>query len=199
MALTLPDNPTFSVGSSATTSLMAAKLTAAKVDMSLDDIIKTRQKESKTTSNKSKPVRRSTRPRRSVKSANKTQDKKPTNAQTSRGRSVAKKQAGANARRGLRTSQTPTNKETDNEVKRQQNKRQSNNVSKAPPKKAMRAAVSAMNDMGFIVPNGMKLVMNLEPKSPSATAPKPKNSGGQGAGKNNNSRKGKGGRGNRNN
>mmetsp|Transcript_53390 Transcript_53390/g.64352 ORF Transcript_53390/g.64352 Transcript_53390/m.64352 type:complete len:187 (+) Transcript_53390:182-742(+) len=162
MTLTLPDNPTFSVGTSATTTGAAAK-----VDMSLDDIIKSRREETKSAPNSND---RKKGPRRSVRQRN----KGPNTAQTSLGRSVANRQARTNNRRGLRQSRRPTSRETTSEIKRKQkndSKRPVKRTARPPPQKAVRAAVTAMNNAGFKVPQGMKVVINFEPKTPP---PQPK-------------------------
>mmetsp|Transcript_10353 Transcript_10353/g.28488 ORF Transcript_10353/g.28488 Transcript_10353/m.28488 type:complete len:233 (-) Transcript_10353:200-898(-) len=162
----------FSVGTSSTTK-------NADVEMSLDDMIKSRRQEQQ----------------KSTRAA----AKKPATAVRSIATGRAKRAAAVNARRGIASSATPKKADVKREIARQEKKtvkaKQINqkkasggrvkvptNSRKAkkdagkgaasanavfvrpPTKKAIKAAVSAMEGAGYQVPNGMQVVVSLAPK-----------------------------------
>jgi len=167
MSLLIPGEAKFSMGVSSTT--VSSSSGQEKIDMSLDDLIKSRRDESK------KAPRRSTRRR--------TDPKKPTTSlrnaaqntnRRAEGSRRAKKSAATNFRRGMRDTKAPTKMEVEKEIKKQNGTvkfkkgalKSKRPIKPRPPtRKAIKAAVSAMSSAGFKVPDGMRVVINLEKES----------------------------------
>jgi len=196
MSLLIPGEAKFSMGVSPTT------LTASgqeKIDMSLDDLIKSRRGDAKKASRRSdrqadrgsdrRPVRRSERRRSDPKKPLSTLQKAAQNSsRRSDGVRKASRRAATNFRRGMRENKAPTQMEVDTEIRKEQNRTtqrgrkqilRGRNLSsrlrtpRPPTKKAIKAAVSAMTGAGFAIPDGMKIVINLE--EDKSTLPERKN------------------------
>jgi len=164
----------FSIGSStATTAPMKSK---SLVDMSLDDLIKARRTEDKTTNKSAQESKKADtlkKKRVSIKSAANAKSKKPTAAQKSIGTSKAKRGANTAARRGISPSPQPTAMQIEKEVKRQlrnEGTRQSTRIRdntnrnvEGPPKNAIDAALKAMTKFGYKPPQGMRIVISFAP------------------------------------
>lgn len=174
--LELPAEAKFSIG---TTSAPVM----SKVDMSLDDIMKSRRDEAKTSNLRN--TRHKVDPKKLIENAAKNSGKRRVGV-----RRASKDAATAN-RRGLRDSKAPTKMEVEKEVKKEMKKtvkfgaganRKRNELAerggrkkmtprgraRPPTQKAIKAAVSAMTNAGFKVPEGMKVVISVE-KEPGAT------------------------------
>eukprot|EP00541_Cyclophora_tenuis_P006264 CAMPEP_0116550388 /NCGR_PEP_ID=MMETSP0397-20121206/5401_1 /TAXON_ID=216820 /ORGANISM="Cyclophora tenuis, Strain ECT3854" /LENGTH=243 /DNA_ID=CAMNT_0004075217 /DNA_START=41 /DNA_END=772 /DNA_ORIENTATION=+ len=231
--LGVPEGTGFSIG---TSSSIVPQNGTTSVDMSLDDMIKSRRRSQRTT--------------KSSKSASP--------ADKAIGRSKANRQAKLNAKRGLRTdskatsmeiekevyrqsrksptNRTPTNNNSSstnnknrrsrrvadqrvkakNETKKQQQKTKNNGNNKndpavppawiggtrrPPSKKAITAAVSAMQGAGFKVPKGMQMVISFAPapnEDPTKNNPEPKKNAKKGNAKTNNNNNNKGNNNNNN-
>jgi len=199
MSLLIPGEAKFSMGVSSTT--VSSSAGQDKIDMSLDDLIKSRRDESK------KTPRRSTRRRNDPKKPSSSVRKAAQNSnRRTEGARKANKNAATNFRRGLRNTKSPTKMEVEKEIKNQKKtvqfkkgalKSKRSVKPKAPTKKAIKAAVSAMSNAGFKVPDGMKVVINFEKEPrPSNTTKKisGKGNGSKRQTKNDNPNKNNGGR-----
>uniref|UniRef100_A0A7S0C2Y5 Uncharacterized protein n=2 Tax=Proboscia inermis TaxID=420281 RepID=A0A7S0C2Y5_9STRA len=168
----------FSIGSSSTLATAAKGIQNAgsRVDMSLDDLISSRRKDS-----------RRTNPKRKV---NVSETSKNIVAK-SIGKSKAQRQAQVNGRRKNQRNAKPKQADIDKEVKRQtvkENANKSNSmrvrngsrrrvvlpnlaakqtkrnaVPRTPTNKAVSAAVQAMANNGFRPPEGMQMVISFAP------------------------------------
>lgn len=183
MSLLIPGEAKFSMGISP--NVVTATTGQEKIDMSLDDLIKSRRQESK-----GPGLRRSSRrradPKKPMSTLRQAAQKSNRRVEASR---QAKRRAASAHRRGLRDSKSATQMEVEKEVNRATDKpnargRRNGLKNRAlanrrpikprpPTKKALKAAVSAMTEAGFTVPDGMKVVINLEKDgSKSATTGK---------------------------
>jgi len=189
MSLLIPGEAKFSMGVSP--NVVTATPGQDKIDMSLDDLIKSRRDELKAT-----PRHRSTRRRDDPKKSMSTLRQAAQNSSRRvEGSRQAKRQAASSFRRGMRDSKAPTKMEVDKEIKKSTEKGKLRKKSlllksrgltnkravrpRPPTKKAVKAAVYAMSDAGFKVPDGMKVVINLEKdESKSATTVKRNNNRG---------------------
>lgn len=180
MSLILPTDAKFNVGTSGTD-------TVSKVDMSLDDIMKSRREQAKSTNRRAArrtdPKKNSSTPKTAAQNSNKRRQ----------GARRASKDAAVNSRRGIRTSRAPTKMEIDQEMKKETKKPAAKTARKKtirfqenskpvrarpPTKKAIQAAVTAMTGAGFKVPDGMKVVISVE-KDEDAVKNNNKNNGGK--------------------
>jgi hypothetical protein len=198
MSVQLPSAP-FSIGTSSNTVKLA---TESRVDMSLDDIIKNRQKAEKK-NKKDNDIRKKRTTRTSIKGKATNNNSKTITAQKTGGRNQASRKAKTAAKRGLTNNSKPNSADVDREVYRQQRRApggrnnqnnqtqngqrrsrrpsQSNQNGKTeadrkvkarntprqtnpPPQKAVSAAVKAMSNAGYKVPNGMKMVISFKPE-----------------------------------
>lgn len=177
MTLQLPGEAKFSIGTTDNTAAAAQ----SKVDMSLDDIIKSRRTESKSTNQRSTGRRGNIKkPTTSLKEA-----AKKSAQNQAKGTQRASRQAKTNFRRGMRSSKSATKMEVEKEVRKETKKNPVNRgpgrrtaprgevgrrkmTLRPPTKKVIKAAVSAMTSAGFKVPDGMKVVISVEKNEPGS-------------------------------
>ena len=143
-------------------------------DLLTDDLIKTRRQESKVPARR-RSTRRRPDPKKPMSTLRQAAQKSNRRVEASR---QAKRRAASAHRRGLRDSKSATKMEVENEITKATDKakfrgRRNGLRNRAlankrpikprlPTKKALKAAVSAMTEAGFTVPDGMKVVINFE-------------------------------------
>lgn len=197
MSLISAADAKFSIGS--TTSSSNA---VSKVDMSLDDIMKSRREQqgsSKTTTTN----RRSSSRRKAIDSkrlAATIKDAALNSNKRRQGSRLASKEANLNARRGIRGSKSATKPEVERAIQKEMKKNKKNTSinkkgvgtgvgprAKPPTRKAIAAAVTAMTGAGFRVPDGMKVVISVEKDESGSRSSTKQTKGGRGS--NNRNRK----------